>query len=190
MAAIARRNLADYPNVQIAETTFEKWPGQDPPFDLIFCAQAWHWVDPNSWKARIPALLGAHGALAVFWNSAKEVFHEGQAAYAKHAPENFTDRGLVPSFEETVEEMATPLREIFGDVEVTRWPWSRRYTPEEYIALVATYSDHSTVPEPQRTRLYNALADTVRDMGGIVEREYEAVLIMAASAASNAGGRT
>jgi SAM-dependent methyltransferase len=178
MAAIARRNAAGYPNVQFAETTFEDWPETGATFDLIYSAQAWHWIDPEAWKTRVPRLLSRNGSLAVFWNSAKELFHEGQAAYAEHAPGNFTDRGPVPSFEETVEEMAAPLRATFGEIEITRWPWSKCYTPDEYVALVATYSDHSTVPEPQRTRLYSALADAVRDMGGIVEREYEAVLMM------------
>ena len=183
MAAIARKNLDAHPHVQIVETTFEQWDAGDATFDLIYCAQAWHWIDPHAWKTRVPRLLRPNGTLAVFWNSAKEVFREGQAAYAEHAPENFTDRGPAPSIEESIEEMAAPLRATFGEVEVTRWPWSKRYTPEEYVALVSTYSDHSTVPEPRRTRLYNALADVVRDMGGpiegTVEREYEAVLAIA-----------
>jgi trans-aconitate methyltransferase len=189
MVEIARRNLAPCSNVQFEETTFENWNDSGQSFDLIYSAQAWHWIDPAAWSARVPALLGATGQLAVFWNSAKKIFQEGQAAYAKHAPENFTDRGPVPSFEETVEKMAAPLRNTFGAVEVLRWPWSKRYTAEEYVALVSTYSDHSTVPEPRRTRLYHALADVVREMGGTVEREYEAVLMLA-NAASCAGART
>lgn len=46
MAAVARRNCGPFPNVEIHVTTFEDWPVKRKGFDLLFPAQAWHWVDP------------------------------------------------------------------------------------------------------------------------------------------------
>src|SRR5690349_16763087 len=41
MAEIARRNL---PEVTIVPSDFEHFDGTGAPFDLIYSAQAWHWV--------------------------------------------------------------------------------------------------------------------------------------------------
>ena len=47
LASAARRNLADFPEVEVIESAFETFdaPTADR-FDLVFAATAWHWLDP------------------------------------------------------------------------------------------------------------------------------------------------
>lgn len=177
MAAIARRKLAPFGNVRVEESDYEGWPAPEEPFDLVFCAQAWHWLTPEAKFEKTPSLLRDGGYLAVFANVVTGDLPEAQEAYARWAPERFTDRGPSPGADERVAGMLDPIRARYRDVEEMRWPWSRRFTAREYVRLIATYSDHATVPEPRRTRLFDAIEEAIEKAGGTVERRYFAVLI-------------
>jgi SAM-dependent methyltransferase len=67
----ARRHLAGFPAVEVAVADFETWPGAGP-FDLVFAATAWHWVDPATGLRRARALLRPGGHLAI-WDQAHVV---------------------------------------------------------------------------------------------------------------------
>jgi SAM-dependent methyltransferase len=47
MAALARRNLAGFPAVEVVVSAFEDWPLPAEPFDLALSATAFHWIDPD-----------------------------------------------------------------------------------------------------------------------------------------------
>jgi trans-aconitate methyltransferase len=48
MAEILRDKCADYSNVTIDVASFEEWKcNEDLKFDLIYSAQAFHWIDKN-----------------------------------------------------------------------------------------------------------------------------------------------
>ena len=177
MAAVARRNLAEFPDVSLDVGTYEEWEPPAAPFDLVYAAQSWHWITPEAKFEKTPALLRPDGYLAVFGMLATGNFKEGQEAYARWAPKEFSDEGPPPSTEERIASSLDPIREHYRDVELWRWPFARTYTAEEYVRLVSTYSDHSTLPVSRRTRLYEGLAVAIEQAGGTVERHYEAVLI-------------
>src|SRR5204862_6714831 len=47
LAAAARRNAGGL-DVEVVEARFEDWrPPHPAPFDLVFAATAWHWIDPD-----------------------------------------------------------------------------------------------------------------------------------------------
>jgi SAM-dependent methyltransferase len=46
LAAVARRNLARFPAVEVVTAAFEAWPLPSEPFDLVLAATAFHWIDP------------------------------------------------------------------------------------------------------------------------------------------------
>lgn len=76
LAAVGRRNLASFPEVEVVQSTFEDIdPSQHEPFDLVFAATAWHWLDPAVRYRRTWELLRPGGHVA-FW-SATHVFPEG-----------------------------------------------------------------------------------------------------------------
>jgi len=48
LVAVARRNLAAFPNVEVMGGVLETWqPPLGDRFDLVFAATAWHWIDPE-----------------------------------------------------------------------------------------------------------------------------------------------
>jgi len=44
LAAVAARNLQDYPRVSFEITRYEEWQEHPAAFDLVMSAQAFHWV--------------------------------------------------------------------------------------------------------------------------------------------------
>jgi 16S rRNA A1518/A1519 N6-dimethyltransferase RsmA/KsgA/DIM1 with predicted DNA glycosylase/AP lyase activity len=43
LAAVGRRNLADFPKVEVVQSTFESIdPSEHGPLDLVFAATSWH----------------------------------------------------------------------------------------------------------------------------------------------------
>src|SRR5260370_31245658 len=46
LAALARRNLKRFPNVQVEASSFEEWPLPRQKFDAVVSASAFHWLDP------------------------------------------------------------------------------------------------------------------------------------------------
>src|SRR5690242_1269692 len=71
MAAVARQACAGFDRVEIEETDFEGFTGSEGRFDLVFSAQAWHWVSPDVRVALARRALRAGGAVALFWNTAE-----------------------------------------------------------------------------------------------------------------------
>jgi SAM-dependent methyltransferase len=178
MAAIAKAKLASFGPVRIEVASYEEWEPEGT-YDLVYAAQSWHWITPEARFEKTPALLKADGCLAVFGNMATGRLPEAQEAYRLHYPKDLRDRRPAATLEERIARVVDPIRERYRDVELLRWPWSRRHTADEYVRLLGTYSDHSTVPEPNRTRLFEAIAEAIEQAGGSVKRDYLTVLILA-----------
>ena len=76
------------PAVEVA--ALEIWGDAGRQFDLITCAKAWHWIDPDLGVLKVARVLRASGAFARFWSSSavnEAVVTAFDAVYRKHAPE-------------------------------------------------------------------------------------------------------
>ncbi|MDQ4126690.1 MAG: class I SAM-dependent methyltransferase, partial [Actinomycetota bacterium] len=67
LAAVARRNLAAYPRVEVQTGDFEEWPLEAGTFDLAVSATAFHWLDPTVAYRKVARALKTGGAIALFW---------------------------------------------------------------------------------------------------------------------------
>lgn len=68
MAALARKALALYSNVNVETSTFEEWDDRGRRFDLIVAAASWHWLDPEVGWRRAHDLLRPGGWMALLGN--------------------------------------------------------------------------------------------------------------------------
>lgn len=168
-AVLAAKNL---PGVSIVVSTYEDWRGEEHSMDLMFAAQAWHWVDRRTAYDKALSILRPGGALALMWNVPVDRYAMFESVYAQHAPE------LPAELDERIKrrDSDTWLDELsstgFERVERFTHRWSDSLGPAQIRALYSTYSDHMMLPEPNRERLLAGLADTVYQMGGQVEIEY------------------
>lgn len=93
LAAVARRNLAAYPRVEVRTGAFEEWPLEEGAFDLAVAATAFHWIDPVVRYPKTAQALRPGGTMALFWNlhvqgNACEGFFEAvQEVYERETPE-------------------------------------------------------------------------------------------------------
>jgi SAM-dependent methyltransferase len=164
LAAAARRNLAGYPDVEVLQGAFEDWnsyaAGQ---VSLVFAATAWHWIDPDvryqkAWHALRPGgHLAFWGAQHVFPTDGDPIFSELQPVYdeiGESLPGDwFCPRpDQMPDF--AAEITATGL---FTDVQVRRFDWEIKYTADDYIALLDTFSGHIAMGQAKRDRLYGEI---------------------------------
>lgn len=69
MAEILKSKCTIYPKVTIQITSFEDWKPDQEIYDMIYCAQAFHWLDVNVKYKKCHDLLKDNGYLALFWYS-------------------------------------------------------------------------------------------------------------------------
>src|ERR1700728_776650 len=84
MATVARRH-----GIDVEEATFEEWDAAGRTFDLVTCAQAWHWVDPERGAEKAAAVLAPGGLIGLFWNEGSygpALTPVLRAVYERHAP--------------------------------------------------------------------------------------------------------
>jgi SAM-dependent methyltransferase len=181
LAALASRNLAAFPAVEIRQARFEEWPLQTGAFDLVFSATAFHWISPEVRYARSAAALKAGGHLALWWNLPSDddpLFEALQSVYERAIPEMTTGHRTF------AEQQQSWSEEIGGNGHfeapiVLQFPWSRRYTTAQYLLLLETYSDHRTLPEASKRALYTGIAGVLDRNGGAMDKPYVAVLYIA-----------
>lgn len=68
---------------------------------------------------------------------------------------------------------------LFASVMVKRYSWSMRYTVDEYLRLLNTYSDHRRLPEETRDRFFADVARVIGRFGGSLVKPYLSVCYLA-----------
>jgi SAM-dependent methyltransferase len=181
MAAIARRNFAERVKVTIETTGLEDATVEPGSFDLVAAAQAWHWVDSEVGFPKAHDALCPTGGVALFWNWERErptnidvVF---DAVYQRVAPE-LVKEPLKQRVGEAIHDELV-VSPYFGEVTVRRYPWERVYTPESYVDLLGTHSDHRMLADDARRRLHDGVAGVIDDLGGTVTIGYTTEVLIA-----------
>ena len=174
MAVVARRNLEEFGTWRIDVCDFESWTPQpgDVPFDLVTCAQAWHWLDPDIRIRRAHDLLRPGGWLALWWNRPAERAHHLDdrldAIYAEVAPgvrRTIGHKGTPPSDD-------IPEDVWLCDPFTITYDWSRIYTSAQWCDLMRTQSDHRLLDPAQSDQLLAGVAAVIDADGGAYEHHY------------------
>lgn len=160
------------PGVTVVVSSFEEWDGTQESSELIYSAQAWHWVDTDTGFAKALSVLRPGGVLALMWNIPLDRYSRHQGAYQRHAPQLLADHDERVKRRDT-EDWCDELRRA-GFVATHRFThrWEQELTSDRYRDLYSTYSDHMMLDEPDRTRLLDALAGDVEQWGGTATLEY------------------
>ena len=180
MAAVARNS-----GIRVEVAPFEGWDPAGRQFDLVTCAQAWHWLDQEVAPAKAASLLGDGGRLAVFWNfgdSDGETTAALDVIYAREALElHATGSVARGEFFDREGEEVEPIRAsgCFSDVQTLTFEWQREYSEEQWLDHLRTHSDHAVLPAEQRERLLAAIGAEIRRRGGSILTLYRTRCILA-----------
>jgi SAM-dependent methyltransferase len=162
LAQAAREKLAGFSQVQVVCADFEFWAPMRT-FDLVMAATAWHWIDLTvryrlAWEALHP---GGHLA---FW-SAVHVFPDHDDGFFEDLQDVY-DRigeGLPPDTPRIKPgQLPDRLEEIehsglFSNAVAMQFDWGTVYSPDSYIELLDTFSNHIAMTQAQRDTLYGAV---------------------------------
>jgi SAM-dependent methyltransferase len=128
LAAVARRNLARFPQVQVITAAFEDWPLPAEPFDVVLVATAFHWIDPAVRVSKAAAdALRPDGVLATIAThhiagGDQAFFVRAQACYERWDPDTPPGGARLP----TAAEVPTASDEL--DRSGRFGPWSSAAT--------------------------------------------------------------
>jgi SAM-dependent methyltransferase len=162
----------DLPGVEVVVARFEDWEGETG-FDLVFAAQAWHWVRSDVGYARARLFLRPGGVLALVWNVPVDrygVFEDLYRAHAPHLLEEDDDRIRRRDSKVWLEEVR---QAGFEDADLLTIEWEETLGPAQTRALYSSYSDHITLEEGARNLLLAGLEARVEALGGAMTHRYQ-----------------
>lgn len=183
--------LADYlrgalpsPTLAVTPQTFEEAELPETAFDLGLSATAFHWLDENAALAKIARLLKPGGWWAVLWNvygddAYPDPFHEATFSLLNGPASPSQGKGGTPfALDAAARIAAIDATGAFERVLYQTSHWPLVLTAEESVALYATYSNVTAMPDSAR-----ALAELGRvaeiEFGGRVIRNMITVLYLA-----------
>ncbi len=187
MAAVARRNCAPYPKVEIVESDFEHWDPSGATFGLLYSAQAWHWIDHERRFEYARAALCPSGLLAAFWNrpawGSSPVRDALREVYRNVAPELEPVGPLHPANVSPFrgEDWDAELAAVagFDQPEVRSYEWSIDYSGEEFARLLATLSEIRLLEQRERDALLAGVEQAIAGHGGTLTMPMRTKLCLA-----------
>lgn len=169
LAGFTARRLPD-PRLTILRAAFQDAPisGQ---FDLIVCAAAFHWLEPELALAKVKALLTPGGLWAMWWHSYQNPGMGDELAdlispllHGIALPPSWTASQHY-SLDENLHRGR--LREAgFKSIEFRLYRRKRELTTEAVVSLYRSYSFVRALSDESRMRLLERIADLVETRFG------------------------
>lgn len=178
LADVAKRNLAAFPSVTVVNIAFESWELPAEPFDLVFAATSFHWIDPAVRVAKSADALRPAGALAVVAThhvagGDEQFFVDAQRCYERWDPE--TPPGLrVPAAADVpFDHHELDASRRFGRVVFRRYEHEQTYSTTEYLDLLLSYSGHRAMEPAAQRSLLACIAQLIDERhGGRITKRY------------------
>jgi SAM-dependent methyltransferase len=185
LAAVARRNLAGFPNVDVQVAPFEDWPLPDAPFDVVMAATAWHWLEPKAALAKAARALRRGGAIALFGythvaGGTEQFFIDTQACYERWDPR--TPGGVRLTHPDDIKPHTADIESsgLFERPAHRRYVWERTYTTQMYLDVLHTYAGNLTMDPEAREGLFACIERLLDERyGGRIQKAYLCDLLIA-----------
>ena len=181
MAAIVERK-----GIAVEVSPFQDWDARGRTFDLITAGQSWHWMPEPQSAQKAFSLLRPGGHLAAFWNLGmldERTTSALDTVYAAMAPALAEgSKAMSEEIDEQRRHMESLRDAGFAPIELRTYPGSATYTARQWVEMIATHSNHATLPVEQRQALLRGVADAIAQLGGTVTEEQCAALILATRA--------
>ena len=164
LVAFLRKRLVD-PRLSFVTSGFLE-ASVEGPFDLMVCAAAFHWMEPQAALARIRALLTTGGVWAMWWNSYRNAGIGDPLADA--ITPLLADIALPPSDRlaghyslDSASHLKTLTDAGFTAVEHHVYRRERVLSAAQVRSLYASYSYVRALPDEQRAALLGAIDNLV-----------------------------
>jgi SAM-dependent methyltransferase len=178
LAELAQRKLAPFPAVRVVHAAFETWPPPAEPFDLVFAATSFHWIEPEVRVGKSADALRPGGALAVVSThhvagGDEQFFADAQRCYERWDPETLPGLRLTPAADTPIDRGQFGASGRFGEVVFRRYERELTYSTQEYRDLLLSYSGHRALEPTARRQLLSCIVGLIdRRYGGRVTKRY------------------
>lgn len=203
LAAIAQRNLASFPNIEVVGATFEAADEEPGSYDTIMSATAFHWIDPSVGFTKAASLLRPHGMLALLTNMhASGGTQDALAEAMQDLQQNLVpevgswafpsvdairtkaegggDIAAVWSRIERTFTDAPAVDDLFERPTVSVHPWLATYDRDTYVAMLSTQSPYALIDPERRDELFHQVGNVVESvLGGVVTKQYVTIVATA-----------
>jgi SAM-dependent methyltransferase len=194
LAAVAKRRLEAFPRVDVLVGDFDQWRAPAEPFDLFFCATAFHWLDASTRVARAAASVREGGTVAIVWThhvagGTETFFAKTRRCYERFDPDTPKDPDLPAEDALTPSTAELAASSLLTDVEDLRFPVEIEYATSDYLNLLQTYSNILSLSPDRRASLLDCIGRVIDgDFGGRVTKRYLFELVLARRTAITAVG--
>lgn len=168
--------------VRFVASRFEHWESPEKDFDLIFSAQAFHWVPQPEGYKKCGRLLKQGGRLALFWN----FYLQGDSSIEQEIAEVCAEYEVFwfnkrDEIEHRVDRTTAELSGsgYFKPPVVHQYPWESEDDAEGFINFLRTCNGFIGLPEKDKRQLSSKLQQLIRGNGGILRRNYLCTLFIA-----------
>jgi SAM-dependent methyltransferase len=164
--------------VQVVTAAFETWPLPPEPFDVVFSATAFHWIDPAVRVVKSADALRPGGTLATIDTNhvaggTAQFFVDAQDCYERWDPATppgirLLDPDSIPM---NAEEILRSDR--FEAPQFRRHAADLHYTTASYIDVLLTYSGHRALEPVAQRGLLDCISGLIDDRyGGQIVKRY------------------
>jgi SAM-dependent methyltransferase len=187
LAALARRKLGTFGNVEVETSMFEEWDDCGRRFEVVVAASSWHWVDPSVGWRRAHEVLRPGGWVALLGNvvvrrpGEPEVYAETADLHQRYSPGN-PDWGHPPLEDEVraTDEgwgLVADPGGLFGPTIVRWYPAVQWFDGAGFADLLRSTSPYRRLDGAIRESLLDAIAERIcTRMGNRAPRRYLSVL--------------
>ena len=183
LAAFLRETIPDEA-LTVIVAPFEEAMLQEASFDLGFSATAFHWLNEDFALSKVAKLLRPGGWWAMLWNlfgdsRFPDPFHESTKDLLGPPLSPSAGKGEVPFALDAEARLAALERtNAFDNIEHRTGTWPLFLTPDQTVALYATYSN--VIVRPDREEVLNELHRIASDdFQGLVTRNMVTSLYVA-----------
>jgi len=139
-AAMLAKLSAHLPEVRTSQASAEEIPAGDRSYDVVVCAQAFHWFDLDKALPEIARVLKAGGRLSMVWNERDE-----RVPWVRRL-------GTIIGTQEQLRQPAAALdgSALFGEAEEAEFRFRQQIDQHTIKDLVLSRSNIATLPPAQR----------------------------------------
>ena len=154
-----------YPNFQIVNADFETYDFGRERFDLVFSAAAFQWIPEKIGYPKAFDILKSGGTFAMFLGNGGV-----PAEPLKSLCDEVYRKYFFPEIKYTC-ELDYDARGKYGFIDLERREYKsfREMNADEFVAMRGTHSDHLTLQEPYKSKVFDGLRAIVLNNGNTIK---------------------
>ncbi len=179
LAARCAQKFQQQPHVRILNLAFENYQADAERYQLLLAAQSFHWIDAELALHRATQFLQHGAAIALVWTldtSQETAFYQASNPLFERCV-NTAKTPELPSAADRYRQ-ALGQHPAFGPIRETAVSWERRYSKDQFLKLLQTFSPIRVLPEASREIFLGEMSKLIDDFGDTVLRQYQTVALL------------